>query len=207
MPTASTRRPANTIAVLTIPVRTGPFGFSLGPALHQSCAESGYCAINSTDLRSQHAKRQADRYVPILPALADETRTHLQGRRQGFPFECNRHTRYSTRMVQSVVKDCARRVGIAKRVNPHLLRHSVATILLDSRAGSHRPGAEILWATCIFQPRRSMLGRACGPSVATTSGRWEASGRERYAFNSVTLPKFGASLERRTRTPVRLTFS
>jgi len=27
-----------------------------------------------------HAKRGADRYVPILPALADELRTHLQGR-------------------------------------------------------------------------------------------------------------------------------
>ena len=79
-----------------------------------------------------HAKRQADRYVPILPALADELRTHLQGRQQGFLFESNRHTRYSTRMVQSVVKDCARQAGIAKRVYPHLLRHSVATILLDS---------------------------------------------------------------------------
>jgi integrase/recombinase XerD len=79
-----------------------------------------------------HAKRQADRYVPILPALADELRTHLQGRQLGFLFETNRHTRYSTRMVQSVVKGCARQAGIAKRVYPHLLRHSVATILLDS---------------------------------------------------------------------------
>jgi integrase/recombinase XerD len=31
-----------------------------------------------------HAKRGADRYVPILPALADELRTHLQGRQSGF---------------------------------------------------------------------------------------------------------------------------
>ena len=29
-------------------------------------------------------------------------------------------------------KDCACQAGIAKRVYPHLLRHSVATILLDS---------------------------------------------------------------------------
>jgi integrase/recombinase XerD len=43
------------------------------------------------------AKRQADRYVPILPALADELRTHLNGRSSGFLFESNRHTRYSTR--------------------------------------------------------------------------------------------------------------
>jgi integrase/recombinase XerD len=31
-----------------------------------------------------------------------------------------------------VVKRCAQQVGIAKRVYPHLLRHSIATILLDS---------------------------------------------------------------------------
>jgi integrase/recombinase XerD len=35
-------------------------------------------------------------------------------------------------MIQSIVKDCALQAGIAKRVYLHLLRHSVATILLDS---------------------------------------------------------------------------
>ena len=33
-----------------------------------------------------HAKRQACRYVPVLPALAQELRTHLQGRSAGLPF-------------------------------------------------------------------------------------------------------------------------
>jgi integrase/recombinase XerD len=79
-----------------------------------------------------HAKRGADRYVPVLPALADELRTHLQRRQAGFLFESNRHTRYSTRTVQSIVTRCARGAGIKKRVFPHLLRHSIATILLDS---------------------------------------------------------------------------
>ena len=79
-----------------------------------------------------HAKGQADRYVPILPALAHELRTHLQGRTQGYLFESNRHTRYAVRTVQTIVKRCAAAAGITKRVHPHLLRHSVATILLDS---------------------------------------------------------------------------
>jgi integrase/recombinase XerD len=44
-----------------------------------------------------HAKGQANRYVPILPALAHELRTHLRGRRQGYLFESDRHTRYAVR--------------------------------------------------------------------------------------------------------------
>jgi integrase/recombinase XerD len=79
-----------------------------------------------------HAKRQACRYVPILPALAQELCTHLRGRDQGYLFESNRHTAYSVRMMQAIVKQCAQAAGITKRVYPHLLRHSIATLLLDS---------------------------------------------------------------------------
>ena len=79
-----------------------------------------------------HAKGQANRSVPILPALAQELRTHLQGRRQGYLFESNRHTRYAVRTVQTLVRRCAQAAGITRRVHPHLLRHSIATILLDS---------------------------------------------------------------------------
>jgi integrase/recombinase XerD len=79
-----------------------------------------------------HAKGQANRSVPILPALGQELRTHLQGRRQGFLFESNRHTRYAVRTVQTLVRRCAQAAGITRRVHPHLLRHSIATILLDS---------------------------------------------------------------------------
>jgi integrase/recombinase XerD len=79
-----------------------------------------------------HAKGQVSRYVPILPTLAQELRTHLQRRTQGYLFESNRHTRYSVRGVQDIVKESALAAGITKRVYPHLLRHSIATILLDS---------------------------------------------------------------------------
>jgi site-specific recombinase XerD len=34
--------------------------------------------------------------------------------------------------VQSIVSNCARAAGIWKRVYPRLIRHSIATILLDS---------------------------------------------------------------------------
>jgi integrase/recombinase XerD len=85
-----------------------------------------------------HAKGRAmgggSRYVPMLPSLAQEVRTHLRERRAGYLFESNRQTRYSVRAVQAPVAACARAAGITKaeRVYPHFLRHSIATILLDS---------------------------------------------------------------------------
>jgi integrase/recombinase XerD len=42
-----------------------------------------------------HAKAGATRYVPILPSLAQELRTHLQARRRGYLFESNRLDRRS----------------------------------------------------------------------------------------------------------------
>jgi integrase/recombinase XerD len=77
------------------------------------------------------AKGGKSRYVPILPELAQELRTHLGGRSTGYLFETNRHMRYSPRRVQQVVKETAEKAKIKKRVYPHLLRHSVATTLLE----------------------------------------------------------------------------
>ena len=59
-------------------------------------------------------------------------RTHLGSRTKGYVFESNRHTRYSPRAVQRIVKEAAERAGVEKKVTPHRLRASVATLLLDA---------------------------------------------------------------------------
>jgi len=77
------------------------------------------------------AKGGKSRYVPILPELAQELRTHLGPRTVGYLFETNRTTRYSPRRIQQIIKETAEQAEITKRVYPHLLRHSVATTLLE----------------------------------------------------------------------------
>ena len=77
------------------------------------------------------AKGGKSRYVPILPELAQELRTHLGQRTIGYLFETNRATCYSSRRIQQIVKETATQAEIAKHVYPHLLRHSVATTLLE----------------------------------------------------------------------------
>ncbi len=77
------------------------------------------------------AKGGKSRYVPILPELAQELRAHLGPRTVGYLFETNRTTRYSPRRIQQIIKETAEQAEITKRVYPHLLRHSVATTLLE----------------------------------------------------------------------------
>src|SRR5215510_11396701 len=78
-----------------------------------------------------HAKGGKQRYVPLLPELTHELRTYLRDRTTGPLFETRRHTPYSPRRIQQLVQETAVLAGITKRVHPHLLRHSVATTLLE----------------------------------------------------------------------------
>ena len=79
----------------------------------------------------QKGKGGKRRYVPILAELAQELRTHLRGRTEGYLFETNRHAAFSPRRIQQLVKEIADSAGITKQVSPHVLRHSVATTLLE----------------------------------------------------------------------------
>jgi len=99
---------------------------------------SEFCSVRVEDFFFEEqmilinkAKGGKSRYVPILPELAQELRTHLGDRSVGYIFETNRHAAYSPRRVQQIVKEKAAKAKIAKRVYPHLLRHTVATFLLE----------------------------------------------------------------------------
>lgn len=71
------------------------------------------------------------RDVPILASLANELRLHLGERRSGPLFRSRQGGAYSKRRLQQIVGEVAEAAGIAKRVYPHLLRHTVAQHLAD----------------------------------------------------------------------------
>ncbi len=79
----------------------------------------------------EKGKGGKSRYVPILPALAQELKTHLDNRKTSYLFESNRSLPFSPRRIQQIVKTTAEKAGITKNVYPHLLRHTVATFLLE----------------------------------------------------------------------------
>jgi integrase/recombinase XerD len=63
------------------------------------------------------AKGGKSHYVPILPELAQELRTHLGQRTVGYLFETNRATRYSPRRIQYMVKETAESPSACIRIS------------------------------------------------------------------------------------------
>jgi integrase/recombinase XerD len=99
-------------------------------------SESAHLRVKDLSFEEQQmliakGKRGKSRCVPMLPSSAHELRTCLGNRAAGSPFETTRHTCYSSRRLQQIIKETAAEVGITKRVYPHLLRHSVTTRLLE----------------------------------------------------------------------------
>jgi integrase/recombinase XerD len=72
------------------------------------------------------------REVPIAQSLARELKLHVGGRNTGPLFQSPRGGSYSPRRIQQIVRETARDAGITKRVYPHLLRHTMATRLVNS---------------------------------------------------------------------------
>jgi len=116
----------------------GARGLMIKTLLLTGCRVSEFCHLEVEDFRYdqtavivRRGKGDKDRIVPILPALADELRVHVGPRAVG-PLFANRSWRpFSPRRVQTILAEVARAAGIGRRVYPHLMRHTVAQLLLD----------------------------------------------------------------------------
>jgi len=110
------------------------------------------------------AKKGAVRYVPLLPALAQELRVHLAGRTRGYLFESNRHERYSPGPSRSSSRPPRRRRA--------------------SRSGSTPTCSGTRWRSscstggCPWSSYRSFWGTGISrPPRSTPRARWRAWGR------------------------------
>lgn len=82
----------------------------------------------------REGKGEKDRYVMLSPLLLDVLREYAKlehPRDWLFPAGHRRDRHLSIRTVERQITDAAKRVGIRKRVTPHVLRHSFATHLLE----------------------------------------------------------------------------
>jgi integrase/recombinase XerD len=77
--------------------------------------EVGHFFFDEQMILIRKAKGGKRRYVPILPELAQELRTHLWNRTQGYLFDPSRHTAFTVRRIQQLVKETAALAGITKR--------------------------------------------------------------------------------------------
>jgi site-specific recombinase XerD len=103
---------------------------------------SELCALLPTDIDSQRmvirvraGKGDHDRYVMLSPRLLATLRAYWRQRppRGPYLFPSPRPDKPLSRMaVFRVVRVAARRAGLHKRVNPHMLRHCFATHLLEA---------------------------------------------------------------------------
>ena len=77
------------------------------------------------------AKGGKQRTIPITKELAQELKSYLSTKNNKFLFQSKRNDKYTPRRIQQIVKDVALNASITKKVHPHLLRHTVATFLLE----------------------------------------------------------------------------
>ncbi|HET9949864.1 MAG TPA: site-specific tyrosine recombinase/integron integrase [Longimicrobiales bacterium] len=85
-------------------------------------------------LRVRQGKGAKDRYTLLSSRALEALRIYREAfRPTDWLFPGTRPGRhYTSRSVQRIVEQCARRAGITKKVTPHVLRHSFATHLLQS---------------------------------------------------------------------------
>jgi integrase/recombinase XerD len=143
-------------------------------------------------LRVRQGKGAKDRLVLCTPDLGQLLQVHLGGRTRGPLFISNRGARLSVRRIQSIVRNAAWRAGIQKKISPHSLRHTWATMARNAGLpldtvqlllGHASPRTTELYSRLSMATAREEYDRAMR-ALASPSGRGgagPASSVERHA--------------------------
>lgn len=113
--------------------------FSTGLRLAELCSLNADIDL-SKDEFSIRGKGEKIRVVFLSPQAKDAIRAYLKARKDmedALFVHIARNqpcSRLTPRSIERIVRDCAIKAGIAKKVTPHVLRHSFATDLLSNGA-------------------------------------------------------------------------
>lgn len=81
----------------------------------------------------RHGKGNKDRLFILAKNVQEDLKQHINERTVvSFLFSGRRQATLSTRTIQAIIKQAARKAGISKKIHPHTLRHSFATHLLEN---------------------------------------------------------------------------
>ena len=114
--------------------------FSTGLRVSELCALDTDLDLTQ-DSFSIRGKGDKVRVVFVSPAAKNAVSTYIKTRKDmsealfvNIPRGSSMPTRLTPRSVERIIKECAIKAGITKKVTPHILRHAFATDLLSNGA-------------------------------------------------------------------------
>lgn len=87
--------------------------------------------LSENKIKVVQGKGRKDRMVLINEELKQELFRHLGNRKRGYVFESTHVKQFSKRRLQQIVQEIGFKAHINKKITPHILRHSMATYLLN----------------------------------------------------------------------------
>ena len=87
--------------------------------------------LSENKIKIVQGKGKKDRMVLMNEELRKELLMHLNNRKRGYVFESTHVKQFSKRRLQQILQETGLKAHIIKKVTPHILRHSMATYLLN----------------------------------------------------------------------------
>ena len=122
---------------------SGRIGLMMQTLLETGCRVSEFIELRVEDISFlervitiQKGKGGKRREVPIRKELAKQLKIHIAKRKAGPLFKSRQKPyKYTRQRIGQIVRSVAQKAAIRKRIYPHLLRHTVATKLLNLGMG------------------------------------------------------------------------